>query len=133
MLSTRASSRPRFRTHISCLLHWQAGSLPLAPVPPGKTPNIMLLLLLSHVQLLRPHGLQHTRLPHPAPSPSLVKHISIESVMPFKHLILCCPLLLRPQSLPASGSFPMNWLFKSGGQSNAAAASASVLQMNIQD
>ena len=33
---SRASSWPRDRTHISyvCLLHWQAGSLPLAP--PGK-------------------------------------------------------------------------------------------------
>ena len=35
---SRGSSRPRDRTHISCLLHWQAGSLPLAP--PGK-PKVM--------------------------------------------------------------------------------------------
>ena len=34
MLSSRGSSRPRDWTHISCLLHWQVGSLPLAP--PGK-------------------------------------------------------------------------------------------------
>ena len=34
MLSSRGSSQPRDRTCISCLLHWQAGSLPLAP--PGK-------------------------------------------------------------------------------------------------
>ena len=37
-----------------------------------------------------------------------------------------------PQSFPASGSFPMNWLFASGGQSTGASASASVLPMNIQ-
>jgi len=35
------------------------------------------------------------------------------------------------QSFPASGSFPMSWLFASGGQSIG--ASASVLSMNIQD
>ena len=38
-----------------------------------------------------------------------------------------------PQSFPASGSFPMNQLFESGGQSIGASASASVLPMNIQD
>ena len=37
-----------------------------------------------------------------------------------------------PQSFPESGSFPMSWLFPSGGQSIAASASASVLPMNIQ-
>ena len=36
------------------------------------------------------------------------------------------------QSFPASGSFPMNWLFTSGGQSVGASVSASVLPMNIQ-
>ena len=37
--------------------------------------------------------------------------MSIELVMPSSHLILCCPLLLLPQSLPASESFPMSQLF----------------------
>ena len=37
--------------------------------------------------------------------------------MPFSHLILCCPLLLLTQSLPASESFPMSQLFSRGGQS----------------
>ena len=36
-----------------------------------------------------------------------------------------------PQSFPASGSFPVSWLFASGGQSIE--ASASVLPVNIQD
>ena len=40
----------------------------------------------------------------------LPKLMSIESVMPSSHLILCHPLLLLPQSLPASGSFPMSQL-----------------------
>ena len=38
-------------------------------------------------------------------SRSLLKLMSIESVMPSKYLILCCPLSSRLQSFPASGSF----------------------------
>ena len=38
---------------------------------------------------------------------SLLKLMSIELVMPSSHLILCRPLLLCPQSLPASGFFPV--------------------------
>ena len=64
---------------------------------------------------------------------SLHKLISIESVIPSNHLILCHPLLLCPQSFSASGSFLMSQLFPSGGQSIGASASASVLPMNIQD
>ena len=64
---------------------------------------------------------------------SVLKLMSIELVMPSSHLILCHPLLLCPQSLPASGSFPMSQLFASGGQSTGVSASASVLPMNTQD
>ena len=46
------------------------------------------------------------------------------SVVPFSSCL---------QSSPDSGSFPMNWLFKSGGQNLGVSASASVLPMNIQD
>ena len=53
--------------------------------------------------------------------------------MPSSHLILCHPLLLLPQSLPASGSFPMSQLFAWGGQSTEVSASASVLPMNTRD
>ena len=60
------------------------------------------------------------------------KLMSIELVMPSSHLILCHPLLL-PQSLPASGSFPISQLFAWGGQSIGVSASASVLPMNTQD
>ena len=63
---------------------------------------------------------------------SLLKLMSIESVMPSNHLILCHPLLLLPQSFPAAGSFPMSQLFASGGESIGASVSASVLPMNIQ-
>ena len=50
---------------------------------------------------LRPHGLQHTRFPCPSPSPSLLKHMSIKSMMPSNHLILCPPLLLLPSIFPS--------------------------------
>ena len=36
------------------------------------------------------------------------------------------------QSFPASGSFPMSWLFASGGQNIGASASASALSVTIQ-
>ena len=74
----------------------------------------------------------HTRLLCPAPSPSLLKFMSIESVMLSKHLILCWPISFCLQSFPTSGSFPMSWLFASGDQSTGVSASASVHPMNIQ-
>ena len=66
-------------------------------------------------------------------SRSFLKLMSIESVMSSNHLILCCPLLLLPSILPASGSFQMSQFFISGSPSIGASASASVLPMNIQD
>ena len=79
---------------------------------------------------LWPHGLQHTWLPLSLTiTQSLLKLMSIESVMPSKHLVLCWPLLLLP-SLPALGSFPMCRLFTSGG--HIIGASASVFLTNIQ-
>ena len=80
------------------------------------------------------HGLQHTRPPCPSPSRRVCSnscplswwcHPTISSsVVPFSsHL----------QSFPASGSFPVRWLFALGGQSFGASVSASVLPMNIQD
>ena len=57
---------------------------------------------------------------------------SIESVMPSSHLILCRPLLLLPQSLPASESFPMSQPFAWGGQSTGVSALASFLPKKSQ-
>ena len=80
---------------------------------------------------LWPHGVQHTGLLCPSPSPGAWSnscplsqwcHLTISSsVIPFS-----CP-----QSFPAPGSFAMSQLFASGGQSIG--VSASVLPMNIQD
>ena len=66
-------------------------------------------------------------------SSSSLKLISIESVMPSNHPILCHPLLLHHQSFPASGSFQMSQLFASGSQSIGVSTSTSVLPMNTLD
>ena len=60
------------------------------------------------------------------------KPMSIESVMPYNHLILC-HTISETQSFPASGSFSMSQLFASGGQNIGVSASTSVLPMNIQN
>ena len=83
---------------------------------------------------LWPHESQHTRPPCPSPTPRAYSnscpsscwcHPAISSsVVPFSSC---------PQSLPASGSFPMSQLFVWGGQSIGVSASASVLPMNTQD
>ena len=65
---------------------------------------------------------------------SLVKLMSIESsdaIQP-SHL-LSSPSPPTPQSLPASGSFPVSQLFAWGVQSIGVSASTSVLPMNTQD
>ena len=84
---------------------------------------------------LRPHESQHAMPPCPSPSPVRLtislRLMSIESVMPSSHLILCRPLFSCPQSFPASGSFQMSQLFTSGGQSIGISASTSVLPMYI--
>ena len=83
---------------------------------------------------LRPHGLQHAKLPCPSPTPGACSnscppsrwcHPTISSsVIPFSSYL---------QSFPASGSFPVSQFFASGGQRIGVSALASVLPMNIQD
>ena len=58
-------------------------------------------------------------------SRSSLRLVSIESVMPSSHLILCRPLLLLPPIPPSI--FPMSQLFAWGGQSTGVSASASFL------
>ena len=83
---------------------------------------------------LRPHGLYHTRLPCPSPTPGVYSNSCpsrwwchptiLSSVVPFSS---------RLQSFPASRSFPVSRFFTSGGPSIGVSASASVLPVNIQD
>ena len=53
-------------------------------------------------------------------SQRLLKLTSIESMVPFNHLILLVPFLLLPSIFPASRSFPMSHLFTSDAQSTGA-------------
>ena len=66
-------------------------------------------------------------------SQSLLKPMSIQSVMPSNHLILCRPLPLLPSIFLSIRVFSTDQFFASGGQSIGVSASASVLPMNIQD
>ena len=66
-------------------------------------------------------------------SRSLVKLLSIDSVMPSNHLILCCPLLLLPSVFPRIRVFSSDWALCIKWYKYEASASASVLPMNIQD
>ena len=80
---------------------------------------------------LRTHGLQHTGFSVLHHLWSLLKLMSIESLMPSNHLILCHLLLLPPVS-PSIRSFSVQ-LFASGGQNIGASTSASVHPMYVQD
>ena len=130
---TRRSSQPRDRTQVShiagrrftlwatrvVIIYFQFSSVQFSP------------LVMS--DSLRPHGLQHARLPCPSPTPGACSssclsdqwcHPTISSsVVPFSCL----------QSFPASESFQMSHLLASGGQSIGVSASPSDLPMNIQD
>ena len=66
-------------------------------------------------------------------SGSLLKLMSIESVMPSNHLILCRPLLLLPSIFLSIRAFSNESVLHISGQSIGVSASASVLPMNIQD
>ena len=88
---------------------------------------------LSHVRLfVTPWTSAHQASLSITNSQSLLKLMSIESVIPSNHLILCCPLLFLPSTFPSIRVFS-NELFASGGQSIGVLASSSVLPMNIQD
>ena len=83
---------------------------------------------------LRPHGLQHARLPCSSATPRACSNTRLSSqwchptispsVVPFSSCL---------QSFLASGSYPMSQLFTLGSQNIGVSASASVLPMNIQD
>ena len=82
---------------------------------------------------LQPHGLQYPRLPLSLTiSQSLLNLMSLSQWCHPSISSSVTPFSSCPQSLPASGSFPVSWLFASGGQNIKASASASLLPMNIQ-
>ena len=82
---------------------------------------------------LWPHGLQHARLLCPPLSPRV--HSNSRPLSWWCYLTILysvAPFSSCLQSFPASRSFPISWLFASGGQSIRASDSAPVLPMNIQ-
>ena len=82
---------------------------------------------------LQPHESQHARPPCPSPSPGV--HSDSRPSSQWCHPATSSsvvPSSSCPQSLPASGSFPMSQLFTWVGQSIGVSASASVLPMNTQ-
>ena len=81
---------------------------------------------------LRPHGLQHARLPCPSPTPGACSNSCPSNWWCHPTISSSVIPLFCLQSFPASGSFPMSQLFASSGQSIGASALTSVLPMNIQ-
>ena len=78
--------------------------------------------------------MQHTRPPCPSPTPRPCLNSCLSSWWCYPIISSSViPFSSCPQSFPASGSFPMNQFFASGGQSIAVSASASVLPMNTQE
>ena len=93
---------------------------------------LFIVQLLSHLRLLvTPWTAAHQASLSFTGSCSLLKLMSIELVMSSNQPSSVIPFSSCPQSFPASGSFPVNWLFASGGQRIVALASASVLPVNI--
>ena len=133
MSSSKGFSWPRDRTYIShgsCI----AGRFFTAEPPGNSYPPLSICCCSSSSVMsdsLSPHGLQQARLPclsltprvcaNSCPSSWWCNPTISSSVIPFSSCL---------QSFPASRSFPMSWVFASGGQ--RIGASASVLPMNIQ-
>ena len=82
---------------------------------------------------LWPHGLQHTKLPYPSPTPRAYSNSCLLNQWCHLTISSCRPLRLPPSIFPATGSFHLSQFFASGGQSIGVSASASVLPMSIQD
>ena len=124
-------------TPSSLSLHLLSPSLLYLKCLPLRCSSVVSSLLFSRSIMsssLGPHGLQHARLPCSSPTPG-----ACSNSCPLSRW--CHPTILFPvvpfssclQSFLASGSFPVSWLFTSGGQSFGVSASASVLPMNIKD
>ena len=125
----KGTTKSHFRVVVPAVLHPHQCYM---RIPISATLGIV--QSLSPVQLLATPWTQNARLPCPLPTPrgcsnacplSQWCHPTISSsVVPFSSYL---------QSFPAAGSFPMNQVFSSDGQSIGVSASTSVLSMNIQD
>ena len=83
---------------------------------------------------LRPHESHHARPPCPSPTPGV--HSDSHPLSQWCHSAISfsvIPFSSCPQSLPASGSFPMSQLFAWDGQSTGVSPLTSFLPKNTQD
>ena len=88
------------------------------------------LITKSFLILFHP---EHTRLSYPLPSPGTCSNSCPLSW--WCHPTISFSVISSsscPQSFLPLGSFPVSWLFSSGGQSIGVSASASIFPMNIQ-
>ena len=95
--------------------------------------NTCSVQLLSHVQLFVTPWTAACQAFLSTNSWSLLKLMSIESVMHPTISPSVVTFSSHLQSFPASGSFPTSQFFTSGGQIIRVSASTSVLPMSIQD
>ena len=96
--------------------------------------DVVVVQVPGHVQLsATPWTAARQASPSLTISQSLPKSVSIESVMPSNHLILCHPLPLCLQSFPVWGSYPVNWIFTSGGQSIGAMQETRIWSLGRED
>ena len=91
------------------------------------------LVAQSYPTLCDPMDCSTPGLPVHRLSQRLLKLMSVESVMPSNHLILCRPLLHLDSILPSIRVFSNESFFTSCGQSIGVSASTSILPMNTQD
>ena len=105
---------------------------PLATTDLLSVYDVFAVQLLSRVQLFAPPWTAACQAPFFTVSWSLLKFISIELGIYLTISSSVSPFSFCLQSFPASGSFPLSWVFTSGGQSIRASPSPSVLSMNIQ-
>ena len=122
---------------LGCVQNCRAGRLQTTPLRlhcrQCSGCRIQFSAVVQSCPTLRHHELQQARPPCPSPTPRVYPnpcpssqwcHPAISSSV--------VPSSSQPQSLPASGSFPMSQLVAWGGQSTGVSASASVLLMSTQ-
>ena len=129
---SRGSSQPRDWIQVFLLCRWI-----FKHVNHQRSLFISISSVSSVTQMcltLRSHGLLHTRLPCPSPTPRACSNSCPSSQWCHPPISSSVgPFSSHLQSFPASGSFSVSQFFTSGGQNIEASASASVLPMNIQD
>ena len=75
----------------------------------SKHDEVNAVQLLGRVRLCNPMDCSTPGSPSFTISQSLLRLMSIESVMPSKQLVLCCPLLLLPSMFPNKLAFQIRW------------------------